>query len=380
MKKIKNLGVPLLQSAVSMIPGVGPLASTLVPGIVDSLKTPEQQKSKTVANSSNVYGDIQPLVTPDMIPPASANGFVDNPMAQPNIPLADGNMFVDNTRPPLEIDPLPVYQDIGIQIPGQKSDLATDSTPMNQGQELTLGTNLSEQGITNPLEVTSDARSTLSTDGIANGLALGLKGAALIGSIYDASQPSEKERLITPNYNKADNYMREANIDYTQASQDAIGVSNISGETNRSLASNAASFQGREQARLSNLQDALGRIAMAEENGNSQLNLTKGQYEANKAVDTANRQYQNSVDNLQNEATARSFDRSLMSDFSQIANSLNQFGETQKIIKNNQQLNQFQLNQQLAILNSKFPNFKIDNNVIELLKSGASIDDIVKIK
>lgn len=261
--------------------------------------------------------------------------------------------------------------------------LATDSTTF--GQELTpVGQNLSEQGIAQDRNNPIVAKNAVKGSGVldpktANALGLGMKGLALAGSVMDALSPAEKEKLILPDYTKADNYIQSANIDYTQAKQDAQGVSNIAAGTNRSLSSNAASYQGREQSRLAGLSDALGRISEAENNGRSQLNLTKGNYEAGKAADTANRKYQNQQGNMANEANSRFFDRSLMSDLSQIGSSLNQYGETQKVIQNQKELNQFQVNQQVQLLNAKYPNVKVTPDIIEKLKRGATIDDILKI-
>ena len=259
--------------------------------------------------------------------------------------------------------------------------LATDSTTF--GTELTpIGKDLSTQTPSKSINITG-AKSKFSPGILdaktANTLGLLTKGFALAGSIGDALSPAEKEKLITPDYTKADKYMQEANIDYTQAKQDAQGVSNIAAQTNRSLSSNAASYQGREMVRLAGLSDQLSRIAEAQNNAQSSLNLTKGQYEAGKATDRANREYQNQQGNMQNQANSRFFDRTLMSDLSQIGSSFNEYGETQKVINNNKELNQFQVNQALAILNSKYPNVKITPDIMEKLKSGASIDEILKI-
>lgn len=260
--------------------------------------------------------------------------------------------------------------------------LATDSTTF--GTELNpIGKDLSTQVPSKSINITG-AKSKFSPGILdaktANTLGLLTKGFALAGSIGDALSPAEKEKLITPDYTKADKYMQEANIDYTQAKQDAQGVSNIAAQTNRSLSSNAASYQGREMARLAGLSDQLGRIAEAQNNANSQLNLQRGQYEAGKATDRANREYQNNSDNLQNEANSRYADRILGSELSQIGTEFNKYSNQIKENQNNKELSQFQINQQLAILNSKYPSFKIDSDVMDLLKSGASIDDIIKMK
>lgn len=214
----------------------------------------------------------------------------------------------------------------------------------------------------------------------ANSIGLGLKGLALAGSVIDAINPAQKEQLVKPDYQQADNYIKTANINYNQARQDAVGVSNIGANMNRSSTSNFASYQGREMSRLANLSDQLGRISEGENNAQSQLNLTKGNYEQQKAVDLANRTYQNNTDNLQNQANSRLFDRVLGSDISQIGSQFNQYAESQKMIQNNKEVNQFQVNQALAILNSKYPNVKITPDIMEKLKSGASIDEILNVK
>ena len=256
------------------------------------------------------------------------------------------------------------------------------------GQELNVGKNLTEPGVQsvnstdrgNPiLAKPGNSNNLLSPQG-ANAIGLGLKGAALAGSLIDATRGAEKENLVLPDYRKADNYMQSANIDYSQAKQDAQGISNIAGATNRSLSSNAASYQSREMARLGQLSDQLGRISEAENNANSQLNLTKGNYETGKAVDTANRTYQNNTDNLQNQANSRFFGRTLGSELSQIGTEFNKYANQTKENQNNKEVNQFQVNQSLAILNSKYPDFQITPEVMELLKTGASVDEIIKMK
>jgi len=308
----------------------------------------------------------------------ASNYWKNNQVVLPDqVPMADPNMFVNPTSPKLYTPEIPQeYQGI---------EMATDSTqiPGGNAQSLTLGKDLSlpenNASTVNPTvpQLQDRGDGVLSAKG-ANAIALGLKGAALAGSIYDAFQKPEQERLITPNYRQADEYMKSADIDFTQAKQDAVGVSNIGASTNRSLAGNASQFQGREQARLAQLQDVLGRINMQEGNAQSELNLTKGQYEANKAVDRSNREYTNQQGNMQNRATSRYADRILSSDLASIGSSFNQYASTQQINNNNRELNEFQTNQQIQILNSKYPNVKITPEIMEKLRQGASIDEIIK--
>lgn len=213
----------------------------------------------------------------------------------------------------------------------------------------------------------------------ANALGVAAKGFGLLSSINDALSSPEQEKLILPDYTKSDAYIKAANIDYSQAKQDAIGVSNISGNVNRSLSSGASVYQARESSRLAQLQDAMSRISESQNNAQSQLNLTKGQYEQNKALDTANRRYQNQQNQQMNDANARFFDRQLASDLTQIGTSLNKYGETQKLIQNEKDLNRFNTTQALTILQSKYPGWSIDPAIIEQFKSGKiGMDEFLK--
>lgn len=211
-----------------------------------------------------------------------------------------------------------------------------------------------------------------------NGVALGLKTLALGRSIFDAVQPAEKERLIKPVYTEADKYIKEATINYDQSRQDVLGTSNILANANRSGSSGYNQMLGREAARIGTLGDQFSRIGQAEANANSQLNMTKGQYEANKAVDTANRQYQNRMDNQMNQANQRGFQRDLFSNLSQIGTELNKYAGTQAVIKNQKEINQFNTNQTLAFLNNKYPNLKVSPDIIAKFQNGEiSIDDFL---
>lgn len=109
--------------------------------------------------------------------------------------------------------------------------------------------------------------------------------------------------------------------------------------------------------------------------------MQKGQYEANKAVDNANRLYQNRVDNLQNQAASRMFDRSLASDFSQIGTQFGEEARAQQAIANNEDLTKFTNSQIIAALNSKYGNFQLSPDIIEKFKQGEiNIDQLLKFK
>lgn len=213
-----------------------------------------------------------------------------------------------------------------------------------------------------------------------NTIAVGLKGLGLAKSISDSLTPALEEQVILPDYTQSDRYMKEANIDYTQARQNAIGASNVGANVNRSASSNFAQYQNREMARTANLVDAIANIDMQENNARSSLNLTRGQYEQNKAVDTANRKYQNRIDNLQNQATANLADQKLFTELSQIGTEFNKAENFRRQISNNRELQQFYVNEALSLINSRNDNFQLDPDFVNKLKSGNySIDDIIKV-
>lgn len=302
-------------------------------------------------------------------------------LTQNGVPLAQGNMLVNPENSQQYGDPREVLGPQNTQVTGQAPPLAklpTLSPEQVAGRDAEGSYKFGEE--VSPLVAkTGDRSNNVLDPSTANGIALGMKGLALAGSIHDAMQKPEKEKLILPNYNKADTYIKSANVDYTNAKQDAIGVSNIGGNMNRSLSGNAAQYQGREQARLAQLQDALGRVSEAENNATSQLNMNKGQYEAGKAVDTANRQYQNQQGNMQNDANSRFFGRQLASDLSQIGSSFNEYAESTKLNKNTADIAKFTNSQIMATINAKNPNFKLDENLVQNFIDGkTSIDDVLR--
>lgn len=306
----------------------------------------------------------------------------DNQYSVENIPNNDLNV-------PLATDPFNIKTNTDY-LPGNYTtddggSLATDSTTF--GTELVSPTPTSNtssyagKGSVGDRGLTSTVGNNVLDSGGANAIALGLKGAGLLKSVFDAARPAEVEQPILPNYNKSDAYIKSANIDYTQAKQDALGISNIAGNTNRSLSTNAAQFQGREQARLANLQDAVGGISQQENNGRSALNMQRGQYEQGKALDTANRLSQNRIDNQMNAANSRFAGEKLFSELSSIGTEFNQYAETQKEIQNNKELQSYYVNEGLALLNAKTPDFQLDPEIVTKLQSGKyTLDDLVKVK
>lgn len=283
------------------------------------------------------------------------------PNGDPNAAFAQGQELIS----PLytNLDPLP-------------TPLQSRSTP-----SLTLPT---FGNTTNTVDTsnTNNTQGTVSKGlGVLDAVGLGFKGAALAGSIFDALNPAEKENPILPDYQKADQYMKSANIDYSQAKQDALGVSNQQSNAIRSMSGNAGQYMSRQSGRLAQLQDAVSRISEQQSNAQSQLNVNKGQYEANKSVDNANRLTQNRINNQQNAATSRLFDRTLASDFSQIGTQFGEEARAQDAIANNRDLTNFTNSQIISALNSKYGNFQVSEDIVNQFKKGEiSIDQLLKFK
>jgi len=203
----------------------------------------------------------------------------------------------------------------------------------------------------------------------------------LVGSVVDALSPALQEPLMLPDYSKADQYMQSANINYDQARQDSLGVSNIASNNIRSMSNNAGSYMSRQSSRLAQLQDTLGRIGMSENNAQSQLDLQKGNYEAQKAQSNNQLRYNNQQSNYQNQANANLFDRTLSADLASIGTQFGEEARVQKAIQNNESLNKFNNAQILAALNSQYGNFQVSDDIIEQFKKGnINIDQLLKYK
>lgn len=274
--------------------------------------------------------------------------------------------------------------DIQVEYPSDRN-MAGDPTQVINAPEIQLGNPAIGKSAPAPRSFTnSRSRQTDNTNyqidsRTLNGLGLLSKSLALAGSVSDAFSTAEKERDILPNYRQADAYMKSSNIDYTQARQDALGVSNIAGNTNRSLSTNAGQFQGREQSRLAGLQDALGRIDMQENNAQSQLNLTRGQYELSKAIRDRDIQYQTTQNNQANQANARFADRVLFQELDNIGSSFNKAGEVRKVMQNQRDMQQFNNSQIMLALQNKYPNFRIKSDIVNKFNSGQiSLDEFLE--
>lgn len=280
----------------------------------------------------------------------------DNQLTIENLP-GNNDMFVPKTTSPLNagLQPLPTYN---LQSTPKPPDV---SVPNYTSDRSTLGTTTSG-GVGN----------------VANAIGLGLKGLALGRSFFDSQQEAQVDPLITPDYSKADQYLKEANISYAQTKQNILGASNQLGNMNRSSTRSFGQFAGREASRNSSLIDAYSNVDMAEANAQSQLNLQKGSIENSRAMDNANRTYQNQQNNFANQANQRGFQRDFFGDLSTIGSTFNQVGETNKMIQNSKDMNQFNTNQTLSFLSAKYPNIKVSNDIVAKFQQGQlSLDEFL---
>lgn len=190
-----------------------------------------------------------------------------------------------------------------------------------------------------------------------NTAALVGKGLGLANSIKNALEPAEVERARIPDYQSADQAFDRASIDYTQAAQNAIGASNALGNINRNTSSGFSQYRNREAARIAGLQDTLANIGMTERNANSQLDITRGQYRANKAVDTANRLREVDIANLQNKAVQKGFQDQLFKEFTDIGSSFNQYQNFRDELQNRKDIATMNTNEFIALAKARGINF-----------------------
>lgn len=212
-----------------------------------------------------------------------------------------------------------------------------------------------------------------------NTLAVGLKGLALGRSIYEGTRDYKNETLIKPDYVKADRQMYKSNFDYTQAKQAALSAANMGSNVNRSASGNFNQYQNRQAQNFGNLADNMSNIIQQENNQNVGLNMNRGQYEANKAVDIANRTGQNRIDNLQNLANRDFATSKIFSDLSSVGTSLNEYQYYKDMVSNKQEIANAKINEGLMLIGSKYQNFGFSDDFVEKLKSGKStIDEQIK--
>lgn len=206
-----------------------------------------------------------------------------------------------------------------------------------------------------------------------------LKGLALGKSVIDALTPAEKEKTILPDYRKSDEQMYGMNVDYTQSKQDAVAASNLASNMNRSASGNFSQFQGRQSANFANVADALGNISMKENLDRNQQRMSRAGYEQGKAVDTANRNTQNRINNQQNQANADFADEKLFSEIADIGSQFNKYEYYKDMVANKKEIAQATINEGLQLIGSKYSNFGFDDDFINKIKSGtASVDELVK--
>lgn len=206
-----------------------------------------------------------------------------------------------------------------------------------------------------------------------------LKGTGLAKSAVDALTPPEVESTILPDYRKSDEQMYSTNIDYTQAKQDALAAANLAGNVNRSASGSFEQMQGRQANNYANYADAVGRISMREALDRNQQYVQRAGYEQGKAVDTANRNTQNRINNQQNAAVADLADQKFFSELTDVGTKFNQYQVYRDMVTNKKEIAAATINEGLALIGSKYSNFGFTEDFMERIKSGsASIDEMVK--
>ena len=172
---------------------------------------------------------------------------------------------------------------------------------------------------------------------------------------------AEKESLVTPNYNKADERMGRMNSNLDAARDSILSGQNANSESIRSGSSSFQSQLARELQNTANSNRALTNVGLQEQQLRNQIDQTVGSYEAGKAADIANRTYQNNVDNLQNEAVTRTLRKGVLSDI--VAES-----DRMSTIKNNKYIADASVAETQAILNNTYPDFTITDEWISKAK------------
>jgi hypothetical protein len=148
---------------------------------------------------------------------------------------------------------------------------------------------------------------------------------------------------------------------------------------NRSASGNFNQYQNRQSQNFGNLADNMSNIIQQENNQNVGLNMNRGQYEANKAVDIANRTGQNRIDNLQNLANRDFATSKIFSDLSSVGTSLNEYQYYRDMVSNKKEIADAKINEGLMLIGSKYQNFGFSEDFVEKLKSGKStIDEQIK--
>lgn len=202
-----------------------------------------------------------------------------------------------------------------------------------------------------------------------------LKGVTLGKSLVDSLLPAEKENPILPNYTEADRYMQEAQADFTATRNNALSASNAASELNRNASGTFNQYRARETQRLNQQMQTLANISMEETLQNSRFNQVRGQYEAGKATDNANRLQQNRIDNLQNQAVKREFGRAFFENVSGFADMLNKEQYVRDVTQNNKELTQAAITEGMAILALKYPDINLAPDYVQKVKAGTYTPD-----
>lgn len=188
-----------------------------------------------------------------------------------------------------------------------------------------------------------------------------LRGTGLALNATQLFKKAENEDLITPDYNKSDQRFNRLNANLDAARDEVLSNQNASSQAIRSGSQSFQSLISRELQNQANTNRALNNVSLQEQQLRNQIDQTVGSYEASKAQDIANREYQNRVDNLQNEAVNRNIKRGVIGDVVAEADRLS-------TIKNNARIAAASVAETQAILNQLYPDFEINSEWINKAK------------
>jgi hypothetical protein len=250
------------------------------------------------------------------------------------------------------IDPLPTNPLMPVRSGNWVTPQLT-TNPIQPVQSTTSAVNPLLSVKTENIDPTANKGFTANLPGIDNILRTAVLGANAVGLFNKA----ENEQLITPDYSQADSRMNSLNANLDAARDSALSERNAASGAIRGGASSYQSLLARELQNSANLNQANLNISLNEQQLQNQINQQVGSYEANKAVDTANRQYQNRVDNLMNEANNRNIKRAILGDTLAEADRMS-------TIKNNEQILTATVAETQALLNSIYPDLAITDEWI----------------
>jgi len=308
-----------------------------------------EQKNEVIKAKQEAVQMMTEEQQPNMF---KSGGPLDLTLPLPNQVLSinpNNNFNPQNITGALQIDPIRPLDKLGLpnrvmsNNPSNNFNSKNIQLPTSSNNNLTTGS--PDQMSIDKLPETGDI------------LRAGVLGVNTLGLFNKA----EKESLITPDYSAADRRMGRMNSNLDAARNEALSATNASSDMIRSASSSFQQMQGRDLQNQANLTRALGNVSLNEQQTRNQIDQSVGSYEAGKAGDIANRQYQNRVDNLQNEAQNRNIKRAILGDTLAEADRISS-------IKNNERIMDATVAETTALLSSIYPDTEITGEWVTMAK------------